>query len=574
MITLSKLTLRNFAVVSQTEVNFDRGLSVITGETGAGKSLIVGAISLLVGERGKAEYVRAGASHAFIEGEFLGDFCELAECVADEEIEIDGSRLTLTRELYADGRSRCLINDQRVNLTTLKKLGEQICDLHGQHQHQWLLDADRHLWFLDQFGRCESVHEEYLESLQRNRDLRQKISLLEKQIAETKAKQDLHQFQLNEINSIAPVIGEEEVLEAERKQLENVARIRDGLEAAISRLQDDGAAVALTHEALRQLHSIESAFPAAGTFAKEIESARIGLMESVRGLEEHLARLAENPQRLEEIGERLADVYKLKRKYGGSIEAILAYRDSISSEIKGLDTAELDLADLRKQLVSSQSELAKNAERLQSDREQAAKKLSVAMRKELAKLGLPKAQFDVQFSENAVGEVVESGARRYVCSDVGPMTGQFLFNANIGEELKPLHKVASGGEISRVMLALKSLNAGHDRVDLLVFDEIDAGIGGETALLVGRKLRELADKQQLIVITHLQQIASFSDHHFKAVKKEKAKRTEAEILPLGPEERVKELGRMISGGAFGEEERRQVEKLLREAGRKVSVDNS
>ena len=179
MITLGKLTLKNFAVVSQTEIAFDRGLSVITGETGAGKSLIVGAISLLVGERGKTEYVRSGANHAFIEGEFHGDLTELWECLAEEEIEIDGPVLTLTRELYADGHSRCLINDQRVNLSTLKKIGEQICDLHGQHQHQWLLDPDRHLWFLDRFGQCDVALDAYTQQLQRFRDLKVCIASLE-----------------------------------------------------------------------------------------------------------------------------------------------------------------------------------------------------------------------------------------------------------------------------------------------------------------------------------------------------------------------------------------------------------
>jgi DNA repair protein RecN (Recombination protein N) len=574
MITLGKLTLKNFAVVSQTEITFDRGLSVITGETGAGKSLIVGAISLLVGERGKTEYVRSGASHAFIEGEFHGDLAELRECLATEEIKADGSTLTLTRELFADGRSRCLINDQRANLSTLKKIGEQICDLHGQHQHQWLLDPDRHLWFLDQFGQCDLALNAYTGQLQRYRDLKMRITSLEKQIAEAKEKQDLHQFQLNEINSIAPIAGEEEKLETERRQLENIARIREAIQNAIARLQNGGAAISLTTETLRQLQSIAAAFPPAVGFITELESARIGLSETARGLEEQICRLAENPSRLEEIGERLAQIYKLKRKYGGSIEAVLFYRDTIRSEGRDIDTAELDLAGFKKQITAIQKELVDSALRLQTDRETAAKRLATAMRKELGKLGLPKAQFDVEFVENQSGDLVEHDGRRYHLGESGMMTGQFLFNANVGEDLKPLHKVASGGEISRLMLALKSLNAGNDRVDLLVFDEIDVGIGGETALLVGRKLRELSGEQQLIVITHLQQIASFSDHHFKAIKREKAKRTETEIVPLDQEERVVELGRMISGGTFGEEERRQVEKLLREAGRKVSVDKS
>ncbi len=574
MMTLGKLTLKDFAVVSQAEITFEHGMNVITGETGAGKSLIVGAISLLVGDRGKTEYVRSGANRALIEGEFRGDLTGLQDCLAEEEIAADGNVLTMTRELYSDGRSRCLVNDQRVSLATLKKVGERICDLHGQHQHQWLLDPERHLWFLDRFGGCEAALGIYRQSLQCFRDLRGRITSLEKQIMEAKEKQELHLFQLNEINSIAPVVGEEETLEIERRQLENVARIKDALQNAIGRLQDDGGAVSLSMEALRQLNSISAAFPPVSPLTADLESARIGLSETARGLEEHLSHLAENPLRLEVIGERLAEIYKLKRKYGGSVEAALSYRDSIASAVRDIDAGELDLVALRKQMAPAQKELIDSAVELQTLREAVARKLAVALRRELGKLGLPKAQFEIVFDENTSGDPVEQDGRRYRLGESGAMTVQFLFNANVGEDLKPLQKVASGGEISRLMLALKSLNAGKDRVDLLVFDEIDTGIGGETALLVGRKLRELSDKQQLIVITHLQQIASFSDHHYKAVKKEKAKRTEAEIVPLDQEQRIVELGRMISGGAFGEEERRQVEKLLREVGRKVSVDKS
>jgi DNA repair protein RecN (Recombination protein N) len=574
MTTLSKLTLKNFAVVAETEIEFDRGLSVITGETGAGKSLIVGAISLLLGERGRTELVRAGAGHATIEGVFQGNLTGLRKLLADEDIYIDGNYLTLTRELYLDGRNRCLINDQRVNLSAFRKVGEQICDLHGQHQHQWLLDPDRHFWFLDRYGQCNGEHATFLDLLQRFRSTKSDLTSLQKQIADAKAKQDLHQFQLNEIDSVAPVAGEEETLEAEQRQLENIARIRECLQGAVVRLQDNGAAVSLTTEALKQLQAIVATFPASAGYVTELESARISLSETARGLDEHLGRLAEDPLRLEEIGERLAQLYKLKRKYGGSIEAVLKYRDLVAADVANIDTLELDLASLRQQLERLQSELVDQALHLQKQREQVAKKLATAMRKELSKLGLPKAQFEVEFSDNQSGEMVEHGGRSYFLNESGIRSGQFLFNANVGEELKPLSKVASGGEISRVMLALKSLISGNDRVDLLVFDEIDSGVGGETALLVGRKLKELSANQQLIVITHLQQIALFGDQHYKVIKREKAKRTESEIVALNQEERIVELGRMISGGAFGEEERRQVEKLLRAAGQKVSVDNS
>jgi DNA repair protein RecN (Recombination protein N) len=574
MITLHKLTLRDFAVVSATEIDLGRGMNVITGETGAGKSLVVGAISMLLGERGRSEYVRSGADHAVLEGEFRGDFTRFADILTPEEISIDGAKLLLTRELYADGRSRCLINDQRVNLNAFKKIGERICDLHGQHQHQWLLDPERHLWFLDRYANCIELQAAYLDQLNQYRKLGERISALQKGIAFAREKQDLHRYQVNEINAISPVVGEEERLEIERRQLENIARIKEALQNAAACIEGEGGAIASTSETLKQFSAIREAFPKVEPALVELESIKISFVEMARSCEEYLNVLAEDPERLEQIGERLAQLYQVKRKYGGSIESVLAYRDTVAIDLARSDTQELDLADLRKQLEPCKAELVKSAKRLQMAREAGAKKIASAMRKELGSLGLAKAQFVVDFQDHAAGEVIESEDGVCRLNDSGLMGGRFLFNANVGEELKPLDKIASGGEISRVMLALKSLIAGNDRVDLLVFDEIDSGIGGETALLVGRKLKELSKKQQLIVITHLQQIASFSDQHFKAVKTEKGKRTESELIPLNQNDRIVELGRMISGGKFGEEERRQVEKLLKEAARKVSVDKS
>lgn len=543
-------------------------MSVITGETGAGKSLIVGAISLLLGERGRSEYVRSGADHAIIEGEFRGDFAGLREIFVAEDIDLEGDTLTLTRELFADGRNRCLINDQRVNLAAFKKIGERICDLHGQHQHQWLLDPDRHLWFLDRFAGCSELHSAYLEQLDRYRKFKESISKLEVAIAASREKQELHQYQLKEIDSVCPVAGEEESLEAERRQLENVARITEHLQNSLAYLENEGGAIALTSETLKQLSTIAVPFPVVTSYISELETVKIGLIELARSFEGHLSSLAEDPQRLEQIGERLAQLYQLKRKYGGSLEAALSHRETLAASLANVDTLELDLADLRKQLAPCTDDLVARAERLQQARANGGKKLASAMRKELGSLGLVKAQFVVDFREHHTGEAIDHNGNVYHLNDCGPQVGQFLFNANVGEELKALDKVASGGEISRVMLALKSLIAGNDRVDLLVFDEIDQGIGGETALLVGRKLKELSKSRQLIVITHLQQIASFSDHHFKAIKSEKGRRTESALLPLNQQERVVELGRMISGGKFGEEERRQVEKLLKEAAQK------
>ncbi|MCC6963178.1 MAG: DNA repair protein RecN [candidate division Zixibacteria bacterium] len=565
MIILSRLTLKNFAVVSGIAIELEPGLTAITGETGAGKSLIAGAISLLLGERGKTEYLRAGATHALIEGEFRGDLKKLRELLVEEEVDGAGETLTVVREIHADGKNRCLINDQRVSLATLKRLGERICDLHGQHQHQWLLEPGRHLWFLDRFAGCGETYAAYRSSLETYRSAKLRVSSLEKQIAENREKQELHRFQFNEIEAANLAAGEEEALEAEQKQLQNILRIKEALANAAGSIEEERGAAAITGEVLKQLKSTADAFAEVNEYIKELESIKVGLVEIGRSLNGALSRLSEDPARLEQIGERLAEIYKLKRKYGGSVAAVLALRDELRASLDDSGSLELELKELTRKLEPLKGQLLADTERLQAEREAGAKKLAKAMKKELTALGLPKVEFEMRFAAAETGEAVEAGGGTICLADYGPQFAEFYFSANIGEEAKALAQAASGGEISRVMLALKSLIAGKDRVDLLVFDEIDAGIGGETALLVGRKLRELAARQQVIAITHLQQIAAVADQHLRAIKKEVKGRTETELIPLEREERIVELGRMISGGKFGEVERKQAEKLMKEA---------
>ncbi len=565
MIVLTRLALKNYAVVSGLEVELDKGLTIITGETGAGKSLMAGAISLLMGERGRSEFLRAGATHAVIEGELRGDLKKLNDILEEEEVEVNGEALTIVREIHADGKNRCLVNDQRVSLSILKRLGERLCDLHGQHQHQWLLEAERHLWFLDRFAGSGEAFAQYRASLETYRSAKARIVALERQIAENREKQELHRFQLNEIESANLSAGEEEALEVEQKQLQNVLRIKEALQNAASLIEEEQGANVLTGEVIKQLRSIADAFGEVGEYVKELESIKVGFIEIGRSLNAALSRLNEDPARLEQIGERLAEIYKLKRKYGGSVAAVLELREELRASLNDSGSLELELKELSRKLEPLKAQLIVDTEKLQSEREGGAKRLSKSMKKELTVLGLPRAEFEMRFTPSESGEAVEAGGAIVNLADHGPQFGEFYFTANIGEEAKALAQVASGGEISRVMLALKSLIAGKDRVDLLVFDEIDAGIGGETALLVGRKLRELAAKQQVIVITHLQQIAAVADQHLLAVKKEVKGRTESELVPLDREERIVELGRMISGGKFGEIERKQAEKLMKEA---------
>ncbi len=565
MITLTRLALKNYAVVSGLEVELDKGLTIITGETGAGKSLMAGAISLLMGERGRSEFLRAGATHAVIEGELRGDLKKLNDILVEEDVAANGEALTIVREIHADGKNRCLVNDQRVSLAILKRLGERLCDLHGQHQHQWLLEPARHLWFLDRYAGSGESFAQYRAALETYRSAKVRIVALERQIAENREKQELHRFQLNEIESANLSAGEEEALGVEQKQLQNVLRIKEALQSAANLIEEEQGANVLTGEVIKHLRSIIDAFGEVGEYVMELESIKVGFVEIGRSLNSALSRLNEDPARLEQIGERLAEIYKLKRKYGGSVAAVLELRKELRASLNDSGSLELELKELTRKLEPLKAQLITDTEKLQSEREAGAKKLAKAMKKELTALGLPKAEFEMRFAPSESGEVVEADGVALHLADHGPQFGEFYLTANVGEEAKALAQVASGGEISRVMLALKSLIAGKDRVDLLVFDEIDSGIGGETALLVGRKLRELAARQQVIVITHLQQIAAVADQHLLAIKKEVKGRTESELIPLDRQERIVELGRMISGGKFGEIERKQAEKLMKEA---------
>ncbi len=568
MVTLRRILLKNFAIVSQTEVLFDSGLTVITGETGAGKSLVVGALALIMGERASSDYLRTGEEQAFIEAEFSGDLGKLRDIFEREELELDGDTITITREIQADGRNRCLINDQRVNLTVLKEIAERFCDLHGQHQHQWLLDTERHVWFLDQFAGCGKAYESYRSAYDRYRKLVAEIGQIERALEKAKEKRELQQFQLDEIERAAIRVDEESELEQEQSRLENTARIQSELSAACSIAESDGGTIEQLSEIVRRLESVAALLPSVQEFLPELKSVKITLSEVTRSLQEIESELEEDPQRLEQVGERLAEIYQLKRKYGGTVEAMLAYRDEITDSLLKNDTDQLNLKDLRKLEPQVRAELLTAADELQRQREKGAKALQKKMVSALTAVGIAKGTLEVEFSDVSDGIEVTadkptSGGR--MLAESGPLAAQFLFSANPGERTKPLAQIASGGELSRVMLALKSLIVGADRVDVLIFDEIDAGIGGEAARLVGQKLKQLSTRQQVIVITHLQQIVSYADHHLKAMKREIKGRTESELIPLTEEERVVELGRMISGGKFSDIERKQAEKLLAEA---------
>ncbi len=574
MIILHRLSIRDFAIVAQVEIEFADGLTAVTGETGAGKSLLLGAFTLLLGDRAKSDYIRSGCRRATIEAQFTGELSRLQQIFADEDLEFDPEQLTLTREITVEGRSRCLVNDQRVNLSVMRQLGRELCDLHGQHQHQWLLEPARHLWFLDQFAGCESLQQRYAEQFAHYRRTRLRVGEVEQQLATEQDRRELYSFQLAELDEANVGIDEEAQLEIESRELENVNRIKLALHNSAERLDSEIGLLDALAEIKHDLQNVVELSGPVRPLLAELETARVTLVELSRSLSEQASRLEENPRRLEELAERLSSIYNLKRKYGGTVESLHHYREEISSFLQAGDSTSNELEQLRADLQDQAVLLLKMAGDLQGAREKGGRKLTKQIGKVLLELGMPGVGFEVEFSEPEGGELIAAGGEERRLAEQGFRQAQFIFSANPGEPAKPLARIASGGEISRVMLALKSLIAGRDQVDVLLFDEIDTGIGGATATLVGRKLQQLAGDHQVIVVTHLQQIAACANHHFLATKVQKQGRSRSVLKELDPEERLVELGRMISGGGFGEEEKRQAEKLLSASREKLSVDTN
>ncbi len=574
MIILQRLSIRDFAIVAQVEIEFADGLTVVTGETGAGKSLLLGAFTLLLGDRASSEYIRSGSRRATIEAQFSGDLSRLRQVFADEDLEFDPAQLILTREINVDGRSRCLVNDQRANLSVMRQLGRELCDLHGQHQHQWLLEPARHLWFLDQFAGCDDMRQHYARQFAHYRRTRLRVGELEQQLAAEQERRELYSFQLAELDEANVGNAEEEQLELESRELENVNRIKQALHNSAERLDSEVGLLNALAEIKQDLESVAGLSRPVSPLLGELETARVTLAELNRSLSEQASRLEENPRRLEELAERLSDIYNLKRKYGGTVESLHQYHEEISSFLEAGDSTTGELEQLRIDLQGQAENLLKIAGDLQSAREKGGRKLRKQIGKVLLELGMPEAGFEVEFSEPEGGELIAAGGEERRLAEQGLRQAQFIFSANPGEPAKPLARIASGGEISRVMLALKSLIAGRDQVDVLLFDEIDTGIGGATATLVGKKLQQLAADHQVIVVTHLQQIAACANHHFRAAKEQAQGRSQSILKKLDHEERLVELGRMISGGGFGEEEKRQAEKLLSASREKLSVDSN
>ncbi len=539
---LCELTIRNVAVIDELTVPFVAGLNVLTGETGAGKSILIDALQLVLGARGNETLLRFGADEAAVEAAFdAGPGSRVEELLEAEGITVEpGEPLILRRQLFRDGRTKAYASGRLTSVATLRALGECLVDIHGQHPGQLLLDPRRHRDLLDGYAGASEAARAYRDrygSWQALRREREALLLAERERAQ---RQDLLEFQRREIEAARLEVGEEELLNAEHAILSNHERLFAAVERAYAALEESDEALltrlAAAAAGVREASGID---PRLGEVLEALETGAVHLREAARGLRDYRARIEFDPERLEAIEARLHEIGKLKRKYGGTVGGILEHLARGGAELNALERSEARLDELEPVLTASQRDLAGRAERLSTARRRASPKLQEMILAEIRELGMAKAAFEVRVSP---AESAADGLGPHGMDEV-----EFLISPNPGEPLKPLHKIASGGELSRTMLAIRVILAAADQTPTLIFDEVDAGIGGATAEMVGRKLTAVSRKRQVLCVTHLPQIACFADHHVVVSKRSLRDRTQTAVQMLPTAERAQELARMLGG---------------------------
>jgi DNA repair protein RecN (Recombination protein N) len=553
---LKELNIRNLAIIDDLTVRFENGLNVLTGETGAGKSIIVDALGLALGDRAQSDLIRTGEKEAIVQACF-----EFEEACQLPEIGVDLSEgIVLRRTISTAGKSRAYINDMMVTLQTLSEVGKALVDIHSQHEHQSLLASDKQRMVLDSYG-GHALEIEKVRGLHAvTQALREEFNALSGKIKERAHRIDLLNYQINEIQAAGPRPGEKQSLEEERKILANLSRLKESAETAYALLYDaDGSCTETLAKVISRLNDMQAVDTGIRDTLGVVESAMPLLEDAAIALRGFRDKYNVEPERLDVVEERLELLKRLEKKYGENIEAVLEYKKTASEELMTLETSDERLGMLEAELREKTAELINAALSLSDNRRKTAAKIEQQLVKNLKELAFGNAQFRVEVSR----ETDEAG--EYRISSGGMDRIEFLFSANAGEALKPLAKIASGGELSRVMLALKSILADVDSVPVLIFDEVDAGIGGKTAEYVGAKLLRISENHQLICITHLPQIASRTGHHLKIEKTPVNNRMSVSVHELSGTERKDEIARMLSG-TVTDISRRHAEELLERAG--------
>ncbi len=556
---LSFLKIKNIALIDEIALEFAAGLNLLTGETGSGKSIIVDSLGALTGERVSSDLIKEGESEARIEGIFtVLPNKDLRRILDESGIQIDDIteiELLVRRELSASGKNRIFVNNQLVTQNFLKKIGIFLVDIHGQGEQVALFDTATHLEMLDEYAQLSVLREKIAEKYRVMNGIRREIENLREDEAQKLQLLDVLRFQVGEIKRVSLEIGEDETLEEEKRRLNNVEKLTALSADAYALLYENGESVLSTLEKaarkIDELGEYESSF---GEFTEGLQTAKAVLQDLAFSVRDFRGSLQFSPERLEEIENRLAEISRLKRKYGGgAIETVLTHLTESEERLKNIETAEFREKELLRELEKARDDYLKIAKELHEKREKAARKFEREVEANLKMVALEKARFEVRI-ERADSD------RSFTASGFDAV--EFYFSANPGESVKPIAKVASGGEASRLMLILKTTAKLAENAKAMVFDEIDAGIGGRVAEAVGLKLKELAKTQQVLCVTHQPQIASLADHHFLVEKEIHKNRTEIRAKELDAKEKVEEIARMLAGETISETARQHAKEML------------
>lgn len=547
---IQSLYIKDFALIDELEVSFEEGLNILTGQTGAGKSIIVGALNMILGERADTDVIRQGASKAITEAVIQTGSDEAFHDLLEENAVEIRPELILRREIRSSG-SRGFINDTPVTISVLRRVGDYLVDLHGQHDHQMLLKEENHRSVVDGFGEVKPALEAYKKSHARMLELRKELQSLKKRERELQEKVELYRFQVNELEEAELDPHEEEELEEEMHLLDNAEEL-DQKAGAIAQIGDGDEVnvMDLLNQIKLHLEDIARIEPDFKSYLEEISSARISIQETVQFAQRYRNKIEFNPKRLEQLRQRQNKLHSLQKKYGRSIPELIDYLREIKKELSLAENFDLEIEKLERDIEAQAKELAEKAQKLHRDRTKVGERLAGEIEEELAKLGIPHADFEVRVDWMIASEEqgwISIDGQPVECTEHGCDEIRLYISTNKGEEPKPLAKIASGGEVSRVMLALKSIIAREQSLPVMIFDEIDTGIGGEISEKVGRKMRRLSEKCQIMAITHQPQIASQAHKHYKVKKLEQDGRTVSNIIPLDENEHVTEVASLMSG---------------------------
>ena len=560
---LSLLHIENIALIQSADIRFEPGFNVLTGETGAGKSIVIDSIGAVLGERTSRELIRTGAKSALVTAVFTQ--VPPLPWLEENGFPTGEEELLLQRELQGDGRNVCRIDGKLVTVAQLRELGRQLLNIHGQHDGQQLLDPASHLGYLDQFGGCQPLLESYQEAYCKWHDIRREMDKLQMDEAERSRRVDTLNYQIQELERAQLKAGEDEELSARRTLLRSAGKLMEAVQSAefaLSGDEDRDGACSLIAQAEGEVQGVSSISPELGELSEKLTALRCAADDAADTLRDLSRSFDFSPGELDQVEERLDLLYRLRKKYGPTVEDMLAYLDRCRKELDQIQYADDTLARLEKDLKKAQKEAARRGESLSQARREAAGALQARVQEELRQLDMPKVQFQTEFTPKGG----EAGMDETGLDEV-----QFLMSANLGEALKPIQKVASGGELARIMLALKNVLAEGDQIGTLVFDEVDTGVSGRAAQKVAEKMAQVARGKQVLCVTHLPQIAAMADTHFSVQKGEREGRTYTQLERLDRSQRREELARLIGGASITPSLLESAEELLRQAEQQKQV---